>query len=354
MSWVLVFVLALVALIFYVTFVVFPGGNLARFDKPEGKLVGHDSGPDEALDAVFASLRNFNQEISGLSGKARLMALRNYLETLSEGIDFSCQFIPANADGVSAEWVVAPGANPNKRLLYIHGGAYMMGSPRSHRTITSRYAEITGGVVLAIDYRLVPEYNRRAGIEDCQTAYRWLLDNGPEGAAPAQRIWVSGDSAGGNLTLTLLARVRDQGLRTPDAAVALCPHTDSTGSSPSIKQNLRTDPLVGPLFTNVVRVPLPVVHWFSFLWQRINPSSPLISPVFGDLSNLPPTLIQASRTETLRDDARRYTNKAIAAGSPVVLQEWERMIHVWHIFHPELPAAKQAWEEIDKFLKAYN
>ena len=92
--------------------------------------------------------------------------------------------------------------------------------------------------MLAIDYRLMPEHPRRAGIEDCRTAYRWMLEHGPDGAAPAQAVFVAGDSAGGNLTLSLIAWVRDQGLRAPDAAVALSPLTDATLASPSLRTNV--------------------------------------------------------------------------------------------------------------------
>ena len=189
-----------------------------------------------------------------------------------------------------------------------------------------------------------------AGIEDCRSAYRWMLDNGPQGPQAARVVFVAGDSAGGNLTLSLIAWVRDEGLREPDAAVALSPATDSTSASPSLKSNLATDPMLGPLFAPLAKVPRSMLLLFGWMQNRINPRDPLISPVYGDLSRLPPLLVQASESEMLLDDARRYVNRARAAGSPARLQTWDHMVHVWQIFNPELPEAHQALEEIRKFL----
>jgi acetyl esterase/lipase len=262
------------------------------------------------------------------------------------------RFIAVNAAGVAAEWVLAPDVDGRRRLLYIHGGAYAMGSPKSHRRLTAKFSEIANAAVLSIDYRLMPEHPRMAGVEDCRAAYRWLLDNGPDGVAPASAIFVAGDSAGGNLTLSLIAWIRDQGLRAPNAAVALSPSTDGTLGSPSLKGNLATDPMLGPLFKAMARIPRPVLLWGAWLQTRLRPNDPVVSPVFGDLSKLPPLLVHASEAEMLRDDSRRYVHKAQAAGSPVTLQTWSHMVHVWHIYHPDLPEGREAFEEIKKFLLA--
>jgi acetyl esterase/lipase len=257
-----------------------------------------------------------------------------------------------DAGGVPAEWVLAPGADPAKRVLYIHGGAFTMGSPKSHRRLTTRFSQITGGAVLAIHYRLMPEHRRMAGIEDCRTAYRWLLDNGPQGHSPAAKVWVAGDSAGGNLALSLLAWVRDAGLRPPNGAVALSPLTDGTLGSPSLRSNVASDPMIGRLFGWLAKVPHTPLLLYTWFQTRVNPSDPVVSPVYGDLARLPPVLVQASEAEMLRDDSRRYVNRAIAAGSPVKLQTWDHMVHVWHIFYPELAEGREALEEVRKFLAA--
>jgi acetyl esterase/lipase len=237
-------------------------------------------------------------------------------------------------------------------MLYIHGGGFVLGSPKSHRTLTQRFSTLTGAAVLAVDYRLMPEHSRMAGIEDCRNAYCWMLENGPQGPESPRAVFVAGDSAGGNLVLSLIAWVRDQSLRQPDAAVALSPLTDSTLGSPSLKANVRTDAMLGPLLGPLTRVPRSVLLWASWIQNRINPRNPVISPVFGDLSGLPPVLIHAGETEMLIDDCRRYVNRARAAGSPVTLQTWRHVVHVWHIFNPELTEARDALEHIGRFLRA--
>jgi acetyl esterase/lipase len=199
----------------------------------------------------------------------------------------------------------------------------------------------------------MPEHPRLAGIEDCRSSYRWMLDNGPDGAAPASAVFVAGDSAGGNLTLSLIAWVRDQGLRAPDAAVALSPATDGTLGSPSLLANIETDAMLGPLFKHMSRVPRSVLLWFAWFQHRIRPNDPVVSPAFGDLAGLPPLLIHASDIEMLLDDSVRYANKASAAGSPVTLQTWNHVVHVWHIFNPELTEARQAFDEIGRFLNLH-
>ena len=303
--------------------------------------------------AVIASLGGITATLKGTPRRRHLALLRDYMDTMFAHRSFNAQFIPVDAGGVAAEWVLAPGADSTRRTLYIHGGAWMMGSPRSHRPITTRFAEITGGAVLVIDYRLMPEHSRMAGIEDCRTAYRWMLDHGPQENTPASAVFVAGDSAGGNLTLSLIAWVRDQGLRAPNAAVALSPSTDGTLGSPSLRNNVATDAMLGPLFGPLARVPRSALLWGAWLGHRIRPNHPVVSPIFGDLSNLPPVLIHASDLEMLLDDSVRYTNKARAAGSPVTLQTWNHMVHVWHLFDPELTEARQGFDEIAKFLERH-
>jgi monoterpene epsilon-lactone hydrolase len=255
---------------------------------------------------------------------------------------------------VPAEWVLAPGADSAKRLLYIHGGGFIIGSPKSHRTITSKFSEITRCAVLAIDYRLLPEHKHMDSVEDCRAAYHWILDNGPDGPEPIQQLFMGGDSAGGNLVLSLTAWVRDQNLRAPEAVVALSPLTDSTFSGASINSNEATDVMLAPVLKPLKMLPRFLQSWWVVLAHRMRPSNPIVSPLLGELSNLPPILVQASEAEMLLDDARRYVYKACASGSQVKLQTWPDMVHVWQIFYPELPQAGEAWVEIEKFLKPYS
>ena len=108
-------------------------------------------------------------ELNAVPFRTRLLYMRQFMESLTDDRVFNTQFVPVDAGGVSAEWVLAPGGDSSRRMLYIHGGAFLAGSPKSHRTLTSQLAERTGGAVLAIDYRLMPENKRAAGIEDCRT-----------------------------------------------------------------------------------------------------------------------------------------------------------------------------------------
>jgi epsilon-lactone hydrolase len=328
------------------------GADMSAFDRPTGERMSGNAPPSPELGAVVASLGGIRGVLQGVPMRQHNAVLRKYMDGLFVDRELGVRAVPVDAGGVPAEWVLAPGADPRRRTLYIHGGAFVMGSPRSHRTLTSRFAQLSGGAVLAIDYRLMPEHARRIGIDDCRSAYLWMLANGPEGAAPAQAVFVAGDSAGGNLTLSLINWVRDQGHRAPDAAVALSPLTDATLASPSMRNNVASDPMLGPLFGKMAKVPNWLLLWLGVVQTRINPSDPLISPLRADLSRLPPVLVQASESEMLYDDARRYVNKAQAAGSPVQLQSWANMVHVWQIFNPELPEAEQALAQIGKFLNA--
>ena len=342
---------AVLVLLAGITVFFLRGPDLGQFDTPPGQSfdLGHE--PSDEHDAVVASFDVGLGPVQRAPRSKRLALMREYMDSISQTQDYHATFTPVDAAGVKAEWVQAPGVSGNRRVLYIHGGAFVMGSPKSHRNITSRFSEIANATVLAIDYRLMPENPRMAGIEDCRTAYQWLLQNGPDGPAPAQRVFVGGDSAGGNLTLSLLPWVRDQGLRQPDAALALSPPTDTTMGSPSLKHNMETDAMLGPMFKGINRVPRPLLWWLILLQNRMTPRNPLLSPVFGDLSGLCPILVHASEAELLFDDARRYVNRAVQAGTDARLQSWAHVVHVWHMFYPQLTEARDAWDEIGKFLR---
>ena len=307
-------------------------------------------GPGPELRAVHRTLRSINTKISSDGRKQNLSGARKAIDAMTDGRDYPSEFLPVDADGIPAEWVLAPGADANRRVLYIHGGGFVIGSPKSHRTITSRFSEVSGCAVLAIDYRLLPEHKHKKATTDCRNAYHWILKNSPEGPADIQQLFISGDSAGGNLTLSLVAWLRDSGLRLPEAVVALSPLTDVTFSGDSIRSNASSDIMLGPILRYLNHIPQFIKSWSVLQLYQTRPSNPVLSPLLGDLSGLPPTLVQVSEAEMLLDDARRYVYKAVAAGSPVKLQTWPDMVHVWQFFYPELPQAGEAWQEIRKFL----
>lgn len=349
MFWI-VTILVLLAIFAAVTRWYLRGPDLSQFDQPRGEYFDAHHEPSDEHDAVVASLALGAGPIQKAPRRQRLTLSREYMEGMSVGLDLPSTFTPVDAGGVPAEWVVAPGADCSRRLLYIHGGAFVMGSPRSHRNITSRFSEVANAAVLAIDYRLMPEHPRMAGVEDCRRAYEWMLVNSPEDASPAGRVLLAGDSAGGNLCLMMAAWTRDEASRRADVVVSLSPITDMTLGSPSMRHNLETDAMLGPMFKGLAWMPRSLLLWLAMIQARRSPSDPVISPVFGDLSNLPPVLVHASDAEVLVDDGRRYVNRAVAAGSPARLQTWAHVVHVWHMFYPQLTEARQAWDEIEKFI----
>ena len=349
MFWIAI-VIVLLAVLALVTRWYLYGPDLSQYDQPRGEQFDSHHEPSNEHDTVVASLAVGAGAIRNAPRRQRLQLSREYMDGISDGLDLASSFTPVDAGGVPAEWVVAPDADTSRRLLYIHGGAFVMGSPRSHRNITNRFSEVARAAVLAIDYRLMPEHPRLAGVEDCRRAYEWMLENGPGGPSPSGRVFIGGDSAGGNLSLMMSAWTRDHASRRADGVVALSPVTDMTLGSPSMRNNLETDAMLGPMFKGLARVPRFLLLWAGLFQARTSPSHPAISPVFGDLGNLSPTLVQASEAEMLVDDARRYVNRAVAAGSPARLQTWAHVVHVWHMFYPRLTEARQAWDEIEKFI----
>ncbi|MGE0621703.1 MAG: alpha/beta hydrolase [Pseudomonadales bacterium] len=352
----LLIVIALAVLVFWaVARFYLQGEDLSRYDHGHRPAVGSDANgqrePSAEHHQVLGLLANMAAAGEGVRGRERLERMREGMDAMGDTADLTgITLTPVSAGGVPCEWVMAENSDPRRRLLYLHGGAFTMGSPKSHRPITTKYARMTGVSVLAVDYRLVPENRRIDCLTDCQTAYRWILDNGPAGPTPLEAFFVSGDSAGGNLTLAVIAWARDEGLRAADGAIALSPATDATFSSPSLTSNIATDHMLGPMFGRITRLPRSVVAWFGWISNRMHPCDPRISPLRGDLSGLPPTLVHASEAEMLLDDARRYVNKATDAGSEATLETWHHMLHVWHAFEPQLPEAREAFEHIHRFM----
>ncbi|WP_405231946.1 alpha/beta hydrolase [Lentisalinibacter salinarum] len=361
---VILYIILVVALLWLGARVFLRGPDLGRYDQPAGKLASTSDRPGEDNKQISLLLKDLEGKIQAAPRKARLQTIRElvdkgFTDVIPED-QLGVERRNVDAGGVPAEWVLAADADPNRRLLYIHGGAFYVGSPSSHRTLTAALSRTAGVAVLAIDYRLMPEHPRMASIEDCQTAWRWMLEHGPnepnepnDDSAPAD-AYVAGDSAGGNLTLTLIAWIRDHGLRQADAAVALSPITDSTYSSPSMRSNIVTDEMLGPMLGPLMRVPRWALAYATLYLARMKPQNPLISPIFGDLANLPPTLIQASTSEMLTDDCRRYVNKAREAGSPAELQLWPEMVHVWQLFEPVSAEAREAIGRIAEFLSRHS
>lgn len=349
----------IVAVVVVWPLLMYKGPSLTAYDLEELPLF-HDGGSDvsEGLGDLVTFLKDYYVAPDGLSRDASLAYLRKGYEHQGNTREFESTFKPDTAtfDGVSVagEWTIPPSADPDARILFVHGGAFLVGSPISHRPITDNLARRTGCAVFAVDYRLGPEHPRMDGIIDCQTAYQWVLDNGPDGQGAARVMALSGDSAGGNLILMLTAWARDKGLRAVDAAAALSPATDATGQSRSMRDNIESDPVLGKMLGPLIKLPLFLRLWIMRYLGKINPSTPLCSPVFFDLHDLPPTLVQASSTEMLRDDGVRYAQKARQAGSPVTLQIWRGQAHVWQHYDTMIPEAAPALDEIAAFFEKHG
>ncbi|CAA0093401.1 Monoterpene epsilon-lactone hydrolase [Zhongshania aliphaticivorans] len=351
---ILISALILLVLLWVFTHFYLGGENLSRYDgAPETVMRPANLAPSQGhVDALNMLNERRKSQPKG-SFREVVPTMRETIDALGSEVPLDgVRIQPVDVDGVAAEWVLADNADPNRRLLYLHGGGFMAGSALSHRAITTRLAKSQGTSVLAINYRLLPEHRRMDCMADCQTSYRWILENGPEGTSSVKTFFAAGDSAGALLLLALVAWARDEGLRPVNAAVALSPPVDGTCSSKSMRENIPTDPMLGPDFGKLMKIPRSLLLWFSLFSNRARPHEPWLSPIHGDLSNLPPILVHVSSAEMFFDDACRYVNKAKQSGTTALLQVWPHMLHVWHIFHDQVPEGDEAMLEIEKFMAA--
>jgi epsilon-lactone hydrolase len=258
-------------------------------------------------------------------------------ERLVPGPPADTQTLAVDAGGVKAVRISTPAAEPGRHVLFLHGGAFIIGSPSLYRHLTWRIASATRARVLCLDYRLAPEHPFPAALDDAVAAYCWLLADG----ADPQRVAVIGDSAGGGLGLSLLLRLRDEGIPLPAAAVALSPWTDLALTGASLSRNASADPLV---------IAEHARRFVDCYLAGADPRSPYASPLYGEPAGLPPTLIQVGSDEVLRDDAVRMAARMRDAGCRVELEIWPRMPHVWHLFAPVMPEARRAIARIGTFV----
>lgn len=238
---------------------------------------------------------------------------------------------PVTVNGVPAEWTSAPDADRACAVLYLHGGGYVIGSLDSHRHLAAEVGRAAGARCLALHYRLAPEHPFPAAVEDALAGYRYLLD---AGIAPGH-IAIAGDSAGGGLVVAALLAIRDARLPQPAAGWCISPWTDMEAIGASMTGKAAEDP-------TVQREPL--LEMATLYLNGADPRAPLAAPIYADLRGLAPLLIQVGAAETLLDDALRLAGAAGAADVMVDLQIWPEMIHVWHLFHPELDAGRRAIE----------
>ena len=266
------------------------------------------------------------------------LRLANWLIKLGLGqvkLDPDMRRKSLTADGVPCEWIIPPNSHTGKALLYLHGGGFVFRLTPPHIKMGAYLARKLATRILMVDYRTAPNDPYPAALEDCFTVYLWLLEKG----ILAQNIVVAGDSAGGNLTLTLLLKLRDSGYPLPAAAACLSPVTDLT-SKASFEKGFK-DPLIPSKTAKFYRE--------SYIGKN-DPQNHLISPINGNLQGLPPLLLHVGEQERLRDDAIPFTRLAKSAGVDVQLEIYPRMWHVWQI-NLALPQAIQSLEEIAQFFR---
>jgi epsilon-lactone hydrolase len=222
-------------------------------------------------------------------------------------------------------------------VLYLHGGGYLFGSPKTHRQVIVAMAKAFEAPVYGLDYRLAPEHPFPAAVEDAAAAYRWLLTR-----HPGSSIVLAGDSAGGGLAIATALGIRDSGATPPKAIVAFSPYTDLAVTGASVEANARSC----AMFT-----PRGVQEAAALYLAGANARDPRASPLYADFTGLPPILLFASRHEILRDDTLRLAERASAAGVKVELIVRDRLPHVWPIFVGLLPEAREAFETVAAFAR---
>jgi acetyl esterase/lipase len=271
---------------------------------------------------------------------ADVLAMRRNMEAATaaaprpEGLSVTT----VRANGVPAEWIVADGARDDVAIVYLHGGGYAMGSLNTHRGHCARVSRAARAHVLNVDYRLGPEHPHPAAVEDAVAAVRFVRASG---FAPG-RTAVAGDSAGGGLTLATLVALRDAGDPAPAAGLCISPWTDLALTGDTLETKAAEDPMVRAADLKLMAD--------AYLAGR-DPKTPLASPLYADLSGLPPLLLQVGSAEILLDDAVRVAERARAAGVDSDLRVWQDMIHVWHAFAEILPEGQEAVTEMAAFLE---
>lgn len=243
---------------------------------------------------------------------------------------------PFDLQGMPAAWC-RPERGHDRRhvVLYCHGGGYTSGNLGYARILAAKLANVTGYEVLTFEYRLAPEYQFPAPLEDAMKAWDYLMHLG----YGAREVVVAGDSAGGNLALVLTMLLRDSGRLMPRRLVLFSPWTDMTASGKSYTERQDADPMITMDYIHAVRTAYAPNREFK---------SPMLSPLFGDYGSFPPVLIQVGTNEILMSDSVRLRDRLVQAGIPCRLEVWQDMWHVFQMF--PMKKAGQAMDSVGKFL----
>jgi acetyl esterase/lipase len=250
------------------------------------------------------------------------------------------EFIDVDVNGLPGEYSIVPGSDASRVLLYFHGGGYCSGSIKSHRRLVTEAGRAARVRTLALGYRIAPDHPFPAAYDDALSAWRFLRNGG----IAASHIAIGGDSAGAGLTLALINRLRDAHEELPGCAWLLSPWIDLTLSGAMCATKDAVDPIIHKEYLS------ELVE--AYLLAGANRKDPRISPLYADLTNFPPMLIQVGSDETLLDDATRLATRAGAAEVAVTLQIWPHMIHAWPLWNAHLEDGRRALADAGAFMRA--
>ncbi len=283
----------------------------------------------------------FRKPVKGQPLEARMKHFAVALDKVSDAKPFNAEgkavIVAAEGYPGMSEWVIAHGADQSATILYSHGGGYVWGSPVQFRDFAWRLSAATGARVLMLDYPLAPEATAPQQGDVALAAYRRLLDEVDPG-----RVILAGDSAGGGLTMTLALRLKAKGVPLPAGIVLLSPWLDLTGGSGSVRENQDKDVMIdgaalalsGEIYAGGLAL-----------------DDPEVSPLFGDLSGLPPILTQVGSTEVLRDDSTRLAEAVRAAGGQIRCDVWKNMHHDFQMSAAVMPESRKAIADMARFIQ---
>lgn len=268
-----------------------------------------------------------------------LQEVRKDLEGISGEFEYlnRVERCRVSAGGVTAEWLIPPGAPKDKVIVYLHGGGYCLGIVDTNRNFAARMACECGYKVFVVDYRLAPENPYPAAIEDSVAAYRWLL---VQGYLPRNIVFAA-DSSGCGLSLVTLTLLREKGELLPAAQAYICPTIDFSYQGESIRTRAELDPFQLK----------PEFYISNHYVAGNDPVSPHISPIYADLQGLPPMLVHAGDWDIFLSDSLRLAEKAEAVGVQVQLKVWDEMWHIFHMYADYLPEGRDALGELCSYIK---
>lgn len=290
-----------------------------------------------AVRALWADLATWSVPEDG--GRPTVATVRAGFERLGAQFPLPAWASVTEVDaGGAPALLIRADETPERVVLFLHSGGFVLGSAAAYRSMCAGLAQAAAAEVVALDYRRAPEHPFPAALDDVVAAYRWLLERG---TSPAQVCFV-GDSAGGGLAVSALLALRDEGIPLPAAVVAISPLTDCSLSSASMTTHAERDPATSR----------GVLSWLTKQYLGdTEPTDPRVSPVFGDLTGLPPLLVLVGTEEVLLDDATRLVERARANGVDATLHLGVGQAHIWPLFAPVLAAGREAVELIGELVR---